>query len=72
MSRYAQRLINRAIADLHRCTSGNTVHRAINTAYATGMIEVAYAESLLTDAEYDDLNRQVHQAVPNSREVASA
>lgn len=59
--RNGQHLIRRAIADLQRCTSGNVMHRAINTAYATGMIEFAYAESLLTDAQYDDFNRQVHQ-----------
>ena len=72
MSNTDLHLIRRAIADLQRCNSGNAVHRAINTAYATGMIELAYTESLLTDAQYDDFNRQVHQVELASREVASA
>lgn len=72
MSSTGLHLIRRAIADLQRSTSGNAVHRAINAAYATGMIEVAHAESLLTDAQYDDFNRQVHQVELDSREVACA
>lgn len=65
-------LIRRAIADLQRSASGTVFERAVNTAYAKGMIELAYAESLLTDAQYDDFNRQVHQVELNSREVSCA
>lgn len=54
-------LIRRAIADLQRSVSGNPTHRAINYAYAQGMIEIAYAEALITDAEYDGFNRQINQ-----------
>lgn len=72
MSSTGLHLIHRAIADLKRCTSGNVVHRAVNTAYAKGMIEMAYAESLITDAQYDEFNRQVHHVELASREVASA
>lgn len=60
--RNGQHLIRRAIADLQRSVSGTIFERAVNTAYAKGMIELAYAEGLLTDAQYDDFNRQVNQA----------
>lgn len=52
-------LIRRAIADVQRSVSGTVFERAVNTAYAKGMIELAYAEGLLTDNQYDDFNRQV-------------
>lgn len=65
-------LIRRAIADVQRSTSGTHFERAVNTAYAKGMIELAYAESLITDAQYDDFNRQVYQVELDSREVANA
>lgn len=72
MSSTGLHLIRRAIADLQRSTHSSVVHRAINTAYAKGMIELAYAESLLTDTQYDDFHRQVHQVELDSREVACA
>lgn len=65
-------LIRRAIADLQRSTSGTVFERAVNTAYAKGMIELAYAESLIKDDQYDDFSRQVYQVELDSREVASA
>lgn len=65
-------LIRRAIADVQRSVSGTVQERAVNTAYAKGMIELAYAESLITDAQYDDFNRQVYQVELDSREVANA
>jgi hypothetical protein len=60
MSSTGLHLIRRAIADLQRSTSGTVFERAVNTAYAKGMIELAYAESLLNDTQYDDFNRQVN------------
>ena len=70
--RNGQHLIRRAIADLQRSVSGTFMCRAINTAYAKGLIEMAYAEALITDAQYDDFNRQVNRVELDSREVASA
>ncbi|SDG86547.1 hypothetical protein SAMN05216588_101234 [Pseudomonas flavescens] len=58
MSETSRRLIRRAIADLARSQCASVQHRAINFAYATGMIELAYAENLITDAEHDDFRRQ--------------
>ena len=58
MSETSRRLIRRAIADLARSQCASVQHRAINFAYATGMIELAYAESLITDAEHDEFRRQ--------------
>lgn len=73
MSEVSRRLIRRAIADLERSACASTVHRAINHAYATGMIEVAYAEDCITGAEHDDFRRQVHQLEQAARqEVARA
>lgn len=65
-------LIRRAIADVQRSTSGAVLHRAVNTAYAKGMIELAYAEAMLTDAQYDHFNREINQVELDSREVANA
>lgn len=72
MSEVGRHLIRRAIADLQRSVSGNPTHRAINHAYAIASIEMAYAESCITDAEHDEFSRQVHQVELDSREVASA
>ena len=70
--RNGQHLIRRAIADLQLSVSGTVLCRAVNTAYAKGLIEMAYAEALITDAQYDDFNRQINQVELDSREVASA
>lgn len=67
-----QHLIRRAIADLQLSATGTVMCRAVNTAYAKGLIEMAYAEALIGDAQYDEFNRQVHQVELDSREVACA
>ncbi|MGY8830059.1 MAG: hypothetical protein ACKVIS_11000 [Pseudomonadales bacterium] len=72
MSNVSRLLINRAIADLERTTCGSSVRRAVNHAYATGMIEMAYAESLITDNEHDDFRRQLELANRPVKEVACA
>lgn len=62
MSETSRRLIRRALADLERSQCASVQHRAINYAYATGMIELAYAESLITDAEHDAFRREAERA----------
>lgn len=72
MSNVSRLLINRAIAELERTTCGCSVRRAINHAYATGLIEMAHAESLITGFEQDDFRRQLELANRPVQEVACA
>lgn len=70
MSDVSRRLILRAIANVASATT--IVSRSIQYAYATGMIEMAYAESCISGAEHDDFRRQLQQIELDSREVARA
>ncbi|OLU22977.1 hypothetical protein BVH03_22280 [Pseudomonas sp. PA15(2017)] len=60
MSEISHRLIRKAIRDLGKCTSEIT--RSICWAGSTAMIELAYAESLITGAEHDQYRNEVEQA----------
>ena len=59
MSKTSHALIQRAIGQ-HLLQEGQPVIlQAVTKAYADGMIELAYAEGLITDAEHDDYRTQL-------------
>lgn len=61
----ATSLITAAITELATCET-NTL-RAIKSAYAIGLIEMAYACGLLTDVMYDGFNAEMHEVELKSR-----
>lgn len=59
MSKTSHALIQRAIGQ-HLLQEGQPVIlQAVTKAYADGMIELAYAEGLITDAEHDEYRAQL-------------
>lgn len=64
-------LIRRAIADLQRSAPASPANRAINYAYAIGMIDLAHAEETITVADYDEFRRQA-QLAQLPKEAANA
>jgi hypothetical protein len=59
MSRTSHALIQRAIAQRAQMESQAILLQVVTKAYADGMIELAYAEGHITDAEHDEYRAQL-------------
>ena len=59
MSKTSHALIQRAIAQRAQMEGQAILLQAVTKAYADGMIELAYAEGHITDAEHDDYRTQL-------------
>lgn len=59
MSRTSHALIQRAIAQRAQMESQAILLQVATKAYADGMIELAYAEGHITDAEHDEYRAQL-------------